>query len=139
MKGAVARLAWICCNATVRLGQVSPNAHVTHEVKSTEVQPLTNAKLFAVIRTRGDSWRDSVSLENQQEWDEHAVFMNALKKEGFIVLGGPLEGTRDVLLIVRANTPDEINDRFRDDPWTSQDLLRISRIAPWTVRLGSLP
>ena len=65
--------------------------------------------------------------------------MNALKGEGFIVLGGPLEGTRDVLLIVRANSPDEINDRFRDDPWTSLDLLRISRIAPWTLRLGSLP
>ena len=100
---------------------------------------MTNAKLFAVIRTHGYSWQDSVSLENQEEWDEHAAFMNALKREGFIVLGGPLEGTEDVLLIVRANNADEINDRFRDDPWTVQDLLRISRIAPWTIRLGSLP
>jgi hypothetical protein len=65
--------------------------------------------------------------------------MNALKRNGFIILGGPLEGTRDVLLIVRANSQDEINDRFRDDPWTSLDLLQISRSAPWTIRLGSLP
>ena len=100
---------------------------------------MTNVKLFAVIRTRGDSWQDSVPLENQQKWDEHASFMNALKRNGFIILGGPLEGTRDVLLIVRASSQDEINDRFRDDPWTSLDLLRISRIAPWTIRLGSLP
>jgi len=38
--------------------------------------------------------------------------MNALEREGFIALGGPLEGTNDVL--------------------------RVSRVAPWNLRLGSL-
>jgi hypothetical protein len=65
--------------------------------------------------------------------------MNALKEDGFLLLGGSLDGTPDVLLVVRASTPDEIIDRLRGDPWTSLDLLRISRIAPWTLRLGSLP
>jgi len=95
--------------------------------------------LFAVIRTRGDAWQHSLSLESQNDWDAHAAFMNALKRDGFVILGGPLEGTPDVLLVVRASTPAEIIDRLQGDPWTSLDLLRIGRIAPWTIRLGSLP
>jgi hypothetical protein len=64
--------------------------------------------------------------------------MNGLAKEGFVVLGGPLEGTADVLLVVRAATPDEARSRLAEDPWTRKDLLRITRVAPWTLRLGSL-
>jgi hypothetical protein len=94
--------------------------------------------LFAVIRSRGRAWQDSRPLEGQQDWDAHAAFMNALQSEGFVVLGGPLEGTRDALIIVRADTPDEIVDRLSTDPWTGRDLLRTSLIAPWTLRLGSL-
>jgi len=95
-------------------------------------------QLFAVIRTRGPAWRDSRPLENQADWAPHASFMNSLAKEGFVILGGPLEGTPDVLLIVRAATPDEVRSRLAEDPWTGKDLLRITRVAPWTLRLGSL-
>jgi uncharacterized protein YciI len=95
-------------------------------------------QLFAVTRSRGPAWQDSRPLESQANWTGHAAFMNALAKEGFVVLGGPLEGTSDVLLIIRASTPDEIRSRLAADPWTSNDLLRITRITPWTLRLGSL-
>jgi len=95
--------------------------------------------LFAVIRTRGAAWRDSFPLEGQRDWNAHALFMNGLKADGFVVLGGPLEGTDDVLLIIRAASPEEITRRLAGDPWTSVDLLRVSRISPWTLRLGSLP
>jgi len=96
-------------------------------------------KLFVVIRARGDAWQPALPLEAQQDWNGHASFMNALEKDGFVILGGPLDGTPEVLLVVRASTPDEIVARLQDDPWTSLDLLRISRITPWTLRLGSLP
>ena len=95
-------------------------------------------QLFAVMRSRGPAWQDSRPLESQANWADHAAFMNTLAKEGFVVLGGPLEGTSDVLLIIRANTPDEIRSRLEADPWTSHDLLRITRVTPWTLRLGSL-
>jgi len=95
-------------------------------------------QLFAVIRSRGAAWQASHSLERQQDWDAHASFMNALVAEGFVVLGGPLEGRSDVLLIVRAQTSDEIVDRLSADPWAAKDLLRVSRITLWNVRLGSL-
>jgi uncharacterized protein YciI len=93
---------------------------------------------FAVIRTHGRAWSPSKALEQQMDWDAHAAFMDRLHGDGFIVLGGPLESTADVLLIVRANNPDEIVERLAADPWSEADLLRISRIAPWTVRLGTL-
>jgi len=96
-------------------------------------------KLFAVIRTHGTAWRAESPLEGQTEWIGHAQFMNALEREGFVLLGGPLEGTSDVLLVVRATAPGDIDDRLGSDPWTGLKLLRTSRISPWNLRLGSLP
>ncbi len=95
-------------------------------------------QLFAVIRTRGPAWQDGRPLESQADWAGHASFMNALAKEGFVILGGPLDGSPDVPPVVRAATADEARSRLAEDPWTHRDLLRISRIAPWALRLGSL-
>jgi hypothetical protein len=95
-------------------------------------------KLFAVILTHGAAWQRAVPLEGQVDWTAHAGFMDALVEDGFVALGGPLETTDDVLLIARADNPAEIADRLGADPWHRQDLLRISRIAPWTIRLGAL-
>ena len=33
---------------------------------------------------------------------------------------------------------DEARARLAEDPWTRNGLLRVSRVAPWTLRLGSL-
>jgi uncharacterized protein YciI len=77
-------------------------------------------------------------MEEQDEWHSHAVFMTALHRDGFVLLGGPLEGTPDVLLIARANDADEIRSRLSDDSWTRNGLLQIKRIVPWTLRLGTL-
>ena len=95
--------------------------------------------LFAVIRTRGSAWQSSLPLEGQADWNAHASFMDALVSDGFMLLGGPLEGTPDVLIIVRANGSGEIVERLQSDPWTARGLLGPARITPWTLRLGSLP
>jgi hypothetical protein len=86
-------------------------------------------QLFMVIRTRGPAWQDSRSLEGQADWAGHASFMNALAADGFVILGGPLEGTSEVL---------EIRARLAEDPRARNDLLRVTRVVPWTLRLGSL-
>jgi hypothetical protein len=93
--------------------------------------------LFAVIRSRGAEWDASQALESQRDWRAHADFMNGLHADGFVVLGGPLEGTTDTLLIVRAKGPEEIERRLQADPWDDR-LLQLVRIAPWTLRLGAL-
>jgi hypothetical protein len=61
--------------------------------------------------------------------------MNALAADGFVVVGGPLEGTGDTLLVMRAESEAEIEARLQDDPWGT-DMLKISRIAPWSPRSG---
>ena len=95
--------------------------------------------LYAVIRSRGSTWQSSLGLEEQPGWDAHAAFMDALVSDGFVLLGGPLEGTSDVLLVVRAESTGEIAKRLDADPWTASGLLRTAQIAPWTLRLGTLP
>ena len=64
--------------------------------------------------------------------------MDALFEEGFAALVGPLEGTRDALLVVRARSASEIDERLAPDPWTLNGLLVTSQINLWQLRLGSL-
>src|ERR1022692_2447433 len=110
--------------------------HATHFAKLAE-EGASVKRLFAVIRSRGAAWNDSLPLEQQEDWWPHADFMNALHAEGFVVIGGPLAGTRDAPVIFRASDADEIASRLEDAPWSGKDLLRTTRIAPWTRRLGS--
>jgi uncharacterized protein YciI len=95
-------------------------------------------RLFAVIRSRGPAWENARRMEDQQDWQGHATFMNALHADGFFLLVGPLEGTPDVLLITCADSAEQVNARLADDPWSSNRLLRTRLVAPWTLRLGSL-
>ena len=99
---------------------------------------MLNKKVFAVINTRGCHWDDSKPMEDQGDWRAHADFMNGLLAEGFVLLGGPLAGTRDVLLIVRARDEAEIEARLDNDIWIVKGLLRRRQINPWWLRLGSL-
>ena len=94
-------------------------------------------RLFAVISERGTAWDDSKPMDQQADWRRHADYMNALVSEGFILLGGPFEGTRDVLLIVRAASDEEVRTRLGQDIWVTKALLRQRQISPWRVRLSA--
>lgn len=93
-------------------------------------------RLFFILRTRGANWNRHGALEEQDGWAEHADFMNGLAREGFIVLGGPLEGTPNVLLLAMAESEEDVRARLAGDIWAQQDLLRVERVAPWSLRLG---
>ena len=95
-------------------------------------------RVFAVLRSRGPAWDDAKPLEGQRDWAAHARFMDALFDQRFAALVGPLEGTRDALLILRASSASEIADRLASDPWTKNDLLITKQISLWQLRLGSL-
>jgi hypothetical protein len=64
--------------------------------------------------------------------------MDALFMQDFVAFAGPLEGTRDALLIIRAKDEAEIHQRLADDPWVENGLLTFKSCWPWEVRLGSL-
>ena len=91
-----------------------------------------------VLNTRGPAWDDSRPMEAQPDWAGHAAFMNALEAERFVLLGGPLEGTRDVVLIVQGEDAEAVAARLAPDPWMREGLLVTLQIRPWQIRLGSL-
>jgi uncharacterized protein YciI len=95
-------------------------------------------RAFAVLRSRGPAWDDTKPLEGQEDWTAHAEFMDALFDQRFAALVGPLEGTRDALLIVRASSAAEIVERLASDPWTTNGLLTTKQISVWQLRRGSL-
>jgi uncharacterized protein YciI len=78
-------------------------------------------------------------MEEQEEWRAHAEFMNALARDGFVVLGGPVDDTRETLLVVRASDEAQIQARLSGDPWSHNQLLCLSEIRTRTLRLGTIP
>ena len=93
---------------------------------------------YLVVLTRnGPDWERGVDMREQRGWDEHARFMDGLVDEGFILLGGPLEGDQETLHVVEAESEDAIRRRFAEDPWAANGMLSPVRIERWTVLLDS--
>ena len=94
------------------------------------------ANYFLVERGKGPAWDHDRGRREQDGWEEHAAFMDALAEEGFIVLGGPISAgsSEDALLIVDAQDEETLRARLADDPWP-QELLTIESIRPWSVWL----
>jgi hypothetical protein len=60
---------------------------------------------FVVIEEQGSQWDDKRSMRDQKGWTEHAVFMDALAEEHFVILGGPLHYSKHrAMLILNAPT-----------------------------------
>jgi hypothetical protein len=56
-------------------------------------------RVFAVMWSCGPAWYEAKRLERQTDWAAHAAFMDALFRHPIRLVLGPLEGTRDALLI----------------------------------------
>ena len=93
--------------------------------------------LLAVVRTKGPAWDASQPMRSQQQWPEHASFMDKLAADGFVVLGGPLGETGDFLFAIDANDEAEVSTVLEQDPWSKMGLLEIKSIEPWTILLES--
>jgi uncharacterized protein YciI len=92
---------------------------------------------FALSTAHGPNWDDSRPIREQQDWDQHAAFMDGLVDDGFIILGGPLGDGQRTLHVVEAASEDEIRTRMSQDPWAPTGLLRIAAIEPWALWLDS--
>ena len=76
-------------------------------------------------------------MREQDGWEEHAAFMDALAEEGFIVVGGPVDGDREVLHIVRAPSAEAIHERLAEDNWTQDGRLETVSVEGFTALLDS--
>ncbi len=133
--GRPSRDAWRDRGRADRSGAAGVPRRAGRDISS-RGRPLSG--VFAVIRSHGPAWDHAHAMEEQHDWVGHAAFMDALHAAGFLALVGPLEGTRDVLLIARADTVEQIEARLSTDPWTRSNLLSLTSVLPWTIRLGSV-
>lgn len=96
------------------------------------------AMIFAVHRRWSGPWDFSKPIDGQTAWREHADFMDRHYEADTFVLAGPLAGGPNVLIIVRAETADEVEHLLARDPWSSMGMLETISIQPWEIRLGAL-
>ena len=94
------------------------------------------ADYYLVRLARGPRWDGSRGRRDQDGWDEHAAFMDALTDEGVVILGGPVGASLadDVLLVMDVDSEAAIRTRLADDPWMN-GVLTIQSVEPWTVWL----
>ena len=90
---------------------------------------------FLVILTQsGPEFDRSKPLEEQSGWDEHAQFMDGLVEDGFILLGGPLDGGPRVAQVVEAESKQDVRATFARDPWSGTHL-EVASVEALTIRL----
>jgi uncharacterized protein len=94
------------------------------------------ADYFLVERGKGPAWDHSRGRRDQQDWEEHAAFMDALAEEGFVVLGGPIgEGDgENTMLVIDAPDEESVRARLAEDPWP-EEMLTIESIRSWSIWL----
>jgi uncharacterized protein YciI len=90
---------------------------------------------WLVRRRRGGPWDFSRDLREQDGFAEHAEIMDRWVDEGFILLGGPLEGDVDVLHIVEAPSKEAVHARLAEDNWTQDGKLETVSVEAWNVLL----
>lgn len=98
--------------------------------------------IFAVILERGPRWDWERPMRRQDGWDEHAAFMDALVRDGFVLAGGPLgdeDLARRVLHVVNAASPHDVEEALALDPWSATQQLVTVSVDPWNVLLGTTP
>jgi hypothetical protein len=95
-------------------------------------------ELYAVRQRRGGPWNWARDLRGQAGFDDHARFADDLAGPGFIVPGGPLQGEREVLIIVSAPDEDAVRQRFAGDPWVRSGMLTLTTVERWTILLDGL-
>jgi uncharacterized protein YciI len=91
--------------------------------------------MYAVRLARGGPYDFSRDLRQQDGWDEHADFMESLVDDGFIVLGGPIGGEREILHAIDAPSEEAVRERLAKDNWHQNGMLTVTSVEPWNVLL----
>lgn len=92
---------------------------------------------YVVTLEQGEHWDARFPMRQQQHWEEHAALMDAFVDEGFILLGGPLDGEERILLVINAESRQAIETRFVTDPWIATGIRRIASVERWEILLAA--
>jgi uncharacterized protein len=93
-----------------------------------------------VVRVRrGGPWDFTKDMRKQEGWDAHAAYMDGIFDEGFLLLAGPIEGDKETMWVVKADSREEILERMKQDPWSSNGMLTPTTIERWDIVMDRLP
>ena len=88
---------------------------------------------FVTISSAGPNRDPSKGTREQPLWDEHAMFIDELVAEGFILMGGPLVDEGGAMLIVNADDEDEVREKLKNDPWFERGILKLESVKRWQI------
>jgi len=94
--------------------------------------------VFAVTTAKGVNWDRARDIREQSFWEEHAAFADRLVDSGVIIFGGPIDSRNDEdIALLAVETADEtaVRSIFDADPWTVNQIFRITDIRLWTLWL----
>jgi uncharacterized protein YciI len=90
-------------------------------------------QLFLVRYGPGPAWEPTKPRRGQAGWDAHASFMDTLTAQGVVLLGGPLDEHR-ALLVMRHGDEGGLRAQLASDPWVDS-VLKIDSIERWRLWL----
>ena len=90
------------------------------------------SKTFVALSVAGPNRDLAKGTREQPYWDEHARFIDGIM-EGFILMGGPFEDEGGAMLIVRAETADDVREKLKLDPWYTHGVLQLESILRWDI------
>ncbi len=88
---------------------------------------------FVIISSAGPNRDSSKGTREQPLWEEHAKFIDQLVADGFIFMGGPLVDEGGAMLIVNADSEDEVRAKLKNDPWFEHGILKLNSVKRWQI------
>jgi uncharacterized protein YciI len=90
-------------------------------------------KTFVAISSAGPNRDFSKGTREQPFWDEHAVFVDQLVTDGFVLMGGPLVDEGGALLILNAEDENEVREKLKNDPWAKHGIIKLESVKRWQI------
>ena len=92
---------------------------------------------FIILWGHGQAWVAGKTVREQPYWEEHATFMDRLFENGMVLLGGPFADTTGSLVVVEAETENEVAEVFAQDPFVTHDIFVLRSLKQWLLFLDA--
>ncbi len=85
----------------------------------------------------GSAWNTEKPMWEQNYWDDHTQFIDALFNSGKIIQGGPFSDGSGSMVIFAADSVEEVRELMKGDPWGQRQILVEDDIKEWTIFLNA--
>ena len=91
-----------------------------------------------MVRFRaGPTWT-SGPPEAQPDWDDHAMFVDALVERGTMVMGGPFADFSGTMVVLEGVDAEGARDAVAGDPFLANGVFVLEEVREWTVYVDEL-